>query len=333
MDLVGIVNARGGFARTRELLAAGASPRLLTAAVRDGRLRRARNGWYSTLPEHDARFRAVRVGGKLTGLSALRELGAWTRGGSRILRVSVPAHGSRLRSPRGGRRGPRRRGDPMRVSWDPPDVVRSGDAASVHPLHALVRVVLDEPFEEAVVALDWAWRAGLLDEVSFAWLIAQLPTPLRRIRDWVDRRSESRNETIARIRARGEGWRVATQVRLGDVQRIDLTVEDAIGWEVDGRQHAATFHADCLKDLRIAAAGRQPLRTDADLVNADWPLVRSAIRRSLAARLGWTELRRRERAGRMAATRPRGRGRRWHRSPSRIRSRPPTEGIPSMLPR
>ncbi len=333
MDLAGIVNASGGFARTRELLAAGASPRALTAAVRDGRLRRARNGWYSTLPEHDARFRAVRVGGKLTGLSALRELGAWTRGGSRILRISVPAHGSRLRSPRGGRRGPRRRGDPMRVSWDPPDVGRSGDAASVHPLHALVRVVLDEPFEEAVIALDWAWRAGLLDEVSFACLISQLPEPLRRIRDWVDRRSESRNETIARIRARGEGWRVVTQVRLGDLQRIDLTVEDAIGWEVDGRQHADTFHADRLKDLRIAAAGRQPLRTDAELVNADWPLVRSAIRRSLAARLGWPELRRRERAGRTAATRPRGRGRRWHRSPSRIRSRPPTEGIPSTLPR
>jgi very-short-patch-repair endonuclease len=333
MDLVGYVQAAGGFARTRELLAAGATERMLTAAVRDGRLRRARNGWYSTLPEYDPRFRAVRVGGKLTGLSALRALGAWTRGGSRILRVSVPAHGSRLRSPAVGRRRPRRRGDPVRISWDPPEVARSGDIASVDPLHALVRVVLDEPLEEAIVALDWAWRAGLLDEPSFAWLIEQLPRPLHRIREWVDRRSESPNETLARVRARGEGWSVATQVRLGDVQRIDLTVEQQIGWEVDGRQHADSFHTDRLKDLRIAVEGRHPLRTDAELVGEDWPLVRAAIRASLAARIGWPELRRREAAGRAALRRPRRRGRRWHRGRPRIRSPLPVEGIPARLRR
>lgn len=318
MDLVGIVHAAGGFARTRELLAAGASERMLTAAVRDGRLRRARNGWYSTLPETDPRFRAVRVGGKLTGLSALRELGAWTRGDARVLRVSVPAHGSRHRSPSAGRRRPRRRGDPVRLHWEPPDVARSGTAASVDPLHALVRVVLDERFEEAVVALDWAWRAGVLDEVSFAWIIEQLPRPLRRIRDWVDRHSESRNETIARTRARGEGWSVHSQVRLGEVQRIDLTVEDQIGWEVDGRQHADAFHADRRKDLLIAREGRHPLRTDADLVREEWPLVRAAIRAALAARLGWPELRRRESAGGSGARHPRLRGRRWYRGRPRV---------------
>lgn len=333
MDLVAHVQAAGGFARTRGLLAAGATERMLTAAVRDGRLRRARNGWYSTLPEHDPRFRAVRVGGKLTGLSALRELGAWTGGGARILQISVPAHGSRLRSPGTGRRRARRRGDPVRIRWDPPDVVRSGNASSVDPLHALIRVVLDEPFEQAVVALDWAWRAGILDEVSFAWLIEQLPRPLRCIRDWVDRRSESRNETLARIRARGEGWRVATQVRLGELQRIDLTVEGQIGWEVDGRQHAETFHADRLKDLRIAVEGRQPLRTDAELLREDWPLVRAAIRASLAARIGWPELRRREAAGRAALRRPLRRGGGWHRSRTRIRSPLPVEGIPTRLAR
>ena len=171
MDLVGTVQAAGGFARTRDLLAAGATERMLTAAVRDGRLRRARNCWYSTLPEYDPRFRAVRVGGKLTGLSALRQLGAWTRGGTRVMSVSVPVNAARQRSPSAGRRRRRRRSDPVRLRWDPPEVARSGDAASVDPLHALVRVVLDEPFDEAVVALDWAWRAGLLDEPSFAWLI------------------------------------------------------------------------------------------------------------------------------------------------------------------
>lgn len=65
----------GGIAQKRQIVARGATDWMLTAAVRSGAVFRARQGWYSIVPELDAEVRAVRVGGRLTGISAIRHWG------------------------------------------------------------------------------------------------------------------------------------------------------------------------------------------------------------------------------------------------------------------
>src|SRR4051812_41274173 len=98
-DVVGSVERAGGFSTSRQLKAQGFSDRSLTLAVRTQQIARVRNGHYSTRSVDDPAFRAVRVGGRLTGLSALAAMGCWIWRAPARLHVAVPAHSSRLRLP------------------------------------------------------------------------------------------------------------------------------------------------------------------------------------------------------------------------------------------
>ncbi len=127
----------GGMAQKQQLVALGARDRHLTAAVRSGELLRVRNGWYTTLPRNDPRVRAVRVGGRLTGVSAIEALGGWVDRGT-MLHVSVPSHAARLRSPNDRRRrlSHRRRGG-VALHWESPELLARGTAMTVALLDAL----------------------------------------------------------------------------------------------------------------------------------------------------------------------------------------------------
>lgn len=284
--LVALVDELEGFAQKHELVAHGATDRMLTAAVRSGRLTRPRRGWYSTLREDDPRFRAVRVGGRLTGMSALTELGAWTWDPG-PLHVAVPRNASRQRDQyrREVRRDPLRHHDvvvhwrTVRDRWPP-------SRATVHPLEALVRVVLDEPFELAVAALDWSMRFGLVDVIELHQLARALPEARRRIVNWVDPACDSIPESICRTRFALRGFRVASQVPVGDFERIDLVVEDVVALEIDGRQHADTFERDRRKDLRITAKGLHAIRPTYWIVRSEFQALLGAVVVAIRARDG-----------------------------------------------
>ena len=126
-DLIDLVTDAGGFATRRQLRRAGANDRDLTRAVRSGDLHRPRLGWYSNLPVDDDRVTAVRVGGRLTGSSALFHLGGWMWARPRTVCVSVPPHAARLRQCRRAR-----------VVWDPVAVRERGSVAVVSVVDALV---------------------------------------------------------------------------------------------------------------------------------------------------------------------------------------------------
>src|SRR5258707_14354661 len=79
-----IVNSLGGMAQKQQLVRRGAHDRDLTAAVRSRDVVRVRNGWYSTMDETSPELRAVRVGGRLTGISAIAAPGGWVLGEHRL---------------------------------------------------------------------------------------------------------------------------------------------------------------------------------------------------------------------------------------------------------
>lgn len=276
------VSDLGGIAQKQDLVALGATDYALTSAVRSGAVFRARHGWYSTTPASEAVLRAVRVGGRLTGLSAIRELDGWTWSYG-PLHVSVPRNGARLRSQWDSRTrisAGERSG--VKLHWDGSDVVARGKRTAVALQDALLRVILDECLEDAVAALDWALHTGKLDRAGFEQVMGRLPPKLRWIRGWVDPTCESFPESLARTRLRLRGYRVRSQVPMGGSRRIDLVVEDQVALEVDGEEfHRDRFKEDRLKDLLITLLKLHVIRPPAVAVFNQWDLVLAAIETAL----------------------------------------------------
>ena len=271
MDIAAHVRALGGFAQKQQLVARGARDHHLTNAVRGGTARRARQGWYTTLPDRDPRVRAVRVGGRLTGLSVIAALGGWVLN-TPVLHVAVRPNAARLRSPSNRFAHPpahRQRG--VRLHWDEG---RGGDASMVGLLDALRRVVLDEDRETAIAALDWALHVAGVDEMDVASVMLSLPRAARIAWAELDEDCESLPESLSRTRLRAAGFTVESQVPLSNGQRIDLVIDGIVGLETDGKAfHKDKFYEDRAKDSLIIRAGYVPYRVPANTVFTDWPTV------------------------------------------------------------
>lgn len=282
MDIAAHVHALGGFAQKQQLVARGARDYHLTRAVRGGAVLRARQGWYTTLSAGDPRVRAVQVGGRLTGLSAIAALGGWVLR-SDTLHVALPRNAARLRAQHNRfAHPPARQLRGVRLHWDEG---RGGDASMVGLLDALRRVVLDEPREVAIAALDWALHTGRVDEMDVASVMLAVPSS-RRI-EWaaLDEDCESLPESFSRTRLRDAGYRVRSQVPLPNGQRIDLVVEEIVGLETDGKaHHADSFESDRVKDSLIIRQNLVPYRVPANTVFHDWATVQSTVAAAIIAR-------------------------------------------------
>jgi very-short-patch-repair endonuclease len=280
-----IVNNLGGMAQKQQLVRRGADDRDLTYAVRAGDVVRVRNGWYSTMDERSPELRAVRVGGRLTGISAIIARGGWVLG-KHPLHVAVNENAGRLRTQhnRYKRLNVEAPGGVV-LHWSSREQAERGTAVLVGLLDALERVVLDEQFEVAVAALDWALHTRQIDTVDLETLILRLPVERGGIRDWVDEACESLPESLARTRLRLAGYRVESQVPLGDFQRIDLLVDRQIAIEVDGNQHHLTrFEYDRGKDVAITLDHKHALRPSANMVFNDWDQFALAVETALLDR-------------------------------------------------
>ncbi len=274
MGLRDIVDGYDGFATTRELRAHGATERMLTAAVRAGILLRARNGWYSTRSSTDPAFIAVRVGGRLTGLSAIEAMGGWVWRRPDVVHVSVRPVASRIRG----------LDDPnVVIHWD--DSGDGGTRSVVGLDDALVRVALDEDLEDAVACFDWAVSSGRLDLLDLESIFLKLPAEARYLRYWLDPRAQSVVESVARVRLRRCGWEVSSQVRTGLLGASDLVVEGQVALETDGREfHETSFETDRRRDLTTTREGRHVIRVSAKMVREVWPEIEAAVAAALVAR-------------------------------------------------
>ena len=281
LDIQALVDGLGGLAQKRQLVARGVQDIDLTRAVKDGAVARARQGWYTTVDTAEPRVRAVRVGGRLTGISAIRDWGGWVLG-DYPLQVSIPQNAARLRNqwnrrlPIGERRG-------VRLHWDPPSISERGSVWHVNLIEALRRVVVDDDLETAVAAIDWALHTWRLDEFDFEQLILSLPSHKRGIRSWVDGTCESLPESLARTRLRLAGHIVEIQVPVG-TKRIDMVVDGVVGLEINGKQfHAHTFEEDHLKSIEITIAGFHAMSVSAKMVFSQWDLFQEAVEIAVAS--------------------------------------------------
>jgi very-short-patch-repair endonuclease len=249
-------------------------------AVRRGELWQVHRGWYAE-PGTDAELiRAMRLGGRLGCVSALRLYGAW----------SPPDCGTHLIMPRSasGRRLERADADaPPVIHWSS----RLGAqewSDGISPLElAIAHCVSCQPLDMTVAVLDSLLHRRAINGSALTAIRDQLPTTSRPAFDLVDGRSEEGIESLARVRLRALGLAVEPQVVVARVGRVDLVIDGWLAVELDGRAtHAqqASFVKDRKRAALLQQEGFTVLQFSYSQVVYDWPLVEKTVLAVLARR-------------------------------------------------
>lgn len=295
------IRDHGGFLRRRDLLALGHTDGGIRAALRRHAAFRVRHGWYSVPDAPETAVRAVRVGGRLTGVAALESYGLIVPRRER-LDVAVPAHACRLRRPR-DRMARLREADGIRTRWRDTPLSRRGDQSRwrVSLDDALVHVLRTESRDVAVACCSavqhrFGWSAERMGAV-----FRQAPARTNPWRGLVDGRDESHGETFTRLWFGDAGIPWEPQVRVPGVGRLDGQVGPNVFIEVDGGQHDpdwtgtgdSNWKKDLQRDAHMARLGKRVLRFSYAMLYGDWAGCLAATERALADDRALTAYRRR----------------------------------------
>lgn len=245
-----------------ELLAAGATPRLITSAVKNADLLRVRRDHYA-LPGTDRHvLRAVRIGGRISCDTALRAHGVFGFDRTRT-HVHVPRAASRLRSPMVGPRPLTRPLPDAELHWygfvDP----SAGSNVQLDLVDSLASVLRCGDARHAIASLDNALFQGKIRESDLASIFERVPAHLRDLRDRVDGRCEAGQETVLRLAFEDAGLDPDLQVWIDGVGRVDFVLEGRLICEADSRlaHDGWDLHVrDRDRDLAAARLGYMSLR-------------------------------------------------------------------------
>ena len=284
---------RGRIMRRQDLLRAGHTDRQIRWALAHRYIFRVRHGWYALPDIADEVARAIRVGGRLTGLAALRTLGMFLPPPT-VVDLAVPRTAARLRRPT-NRRERLKNTDGIRINWidsrrgdrDPWDWIASED-------DALLCVLVREDRETAVACCDGLVRYRGWTPERLAAVFARAP---KRVQGWlklVDGRADAWGETVVRLRLGDVGIDFVPQPRVAGVGRLDGKVSPRVFVEIDGRQHdpewtgetASSFESDRDRDLVLAAAGARSIRITYRQLEHDWETCLRAICGAIEADTG-----------------------------------------------
>lgn len=277
----------GLFLRRRDLLAHGYSDVDIRASLERGIIFRVRQGWYSVPDAPPAAVRAVRVGGRLTGVSALESFGLRVPRRDRV-HIAVPAGACRLRKLEDRRRR-LEAGDPVRIHW----VDRKTPQSSIWRVStddALLVILMEENRDIAVACCSAVmhhkgWPGRRLDAV-----FARAPRHVQPWRELVCGLDESHGETFVRLWLWDAGIPWESQPRVAGVGRLDGRVGPHTYIEVDGGQHdpgwtgdgQSTYENDHVRDMTMRILGDTVLRYTYLQLYAKWPQVLAAIKRAIA---------------------------------------------------
>jgi hypothetical protein len=263
-----------------QLLARGATGRVLTDAVRSGELLRARRDHYGLPTEKPGLISAVRVGGLLDCVSALADAGVFAVE-SAVTHVRVDHEMSRLRSTRSRFiRLDERNRDDVELHWWPVDRPERAANYSVGIEDALASSLRCQPPWWALASLDNALHIRALSRFAVDRLFDGAPDRVRHLQGLIDARAESGQETVLRMIAVGAGLECDLQVVVPEVGRVDMIVEGCLVLEADSRlAHEGWEHhlQDRRRDLQLARQGFMSLRPAYQHTMNEPVLVRAAV--------------------------------------------------------
>lgn len=278
---------RGGlFLRRRDLLALGFVDRQIKSALGRHRIFRVRHGWYSVPDAPEPAIRAVRVGGRLTSVSALESYGLRVPR-RECVHIAVAGTASRLRRP-DDRRRRLAAADGVRVHWD--DRGGGGTVWRVSLDDALLAVLVEEPRDIAVACCSAVMHHKKMGASRLDALFRRAPARVRCWRGLVSALDESHGETFARLWFMDAGVQFEQQVVVRGVGRLDFRVGPHSYVEIDGGQHdpnwtgegASNWANDHDRDTTMAIAGDTVQRYIYRQLYGDWPRVLAAIERAIA---------------------------------------------------
>lgn len=282
-----------GIATVHQLRRRGHTKQTLRLAVGTGMLVRVRRGWYAEPDAPDSIVRAVRVGGRLSCISAAEWYG-WATPSIPRPHVALPRNAARLRDADDRSRRP-----PAR---DRVDAVLHWDAEPIVARHGTLVPFLVEPRRDAVEHLLSCQHPEVIGAAfdSFAHLepggAASLRAWLAAMPGWMTSHlprlepgCHSFLESIGRIRLEAAGIFGRHQVEIPGVGRVDEVVEEWLVIEWDGREFHDTADAheqDRWRDAQLAIRGYRVLRFTYRMVMNDWYAVIGAVRAALEAGQG-----------------------------------------------
>jgi hypothetical protein len=300
MAVTRLVDQNGGIASRATLLRAGASPRSIDRARQERLIVSERRGLYASAAADLDQRRAVRLGGLIGCVSALRRSGVWagmdTRlhvhvsAGSKRLRIDeVAAFGRDRGTPRSDNNFLADSGEP-RVHWQRPieGIQRGADRGVtdwvVPPLLALRQAVLCQEEEHAIASIDSALRKRFVQASQVDLLFETLPTRLRRLQKELDPLADSGTESIFRVRLRRLGHVVELQRAVPGSSKFDALIDDVVAVDLDSKRwHSDESQQiwDYDKTLQSIAWGRPVIRILPHHLFEHWPETLQAIERAV----------------------------------------------------
>ncbi|MBG6055987.1 very-short-patch-repair endonuclease [Salinibacterium sp. CAN_S4] len=253
-----------------QLLAAGARPRYLTAAVRSGYLLRVRRDHYARPDAPRSVLQSVRVGGRLACLSTLSHAGIFAIDDSRT-HIHLDRTASRLRHPNDARRPlpPNSRRN-ITMHWSPLDEADAGSEVSVGVKDALAQVIQCQDERHAIASLDNALFLKAIDLRDLREIFANCPQRFAGVLPRVDGRAEAGQETMLRLLLEDAGLHCDLQVTFPGIGRVDLVVEGRVVVEADSRLAHDGW------ELHVRDRNR-----DIDVARLGYPSIRPAYQRTM----------------------------------------------------
>ena len=253
----------GDLAQRAQLRRLGHTDATMRSAVERGILRSVARCWLAGETAAPDAVRAVELRGLLGGESALRSLGIWVSHDTGLC-VATPHSASRLPDLRDGE---------YRVQARRALQTSGGRSWRVSAIDALEQVLRHEPDAgHGIASVDSAVRLGHVPEHRLDELFDRLPRRLRRLRRLVNGLADSGVETLLRLGALEQGWRVDVQVQISGVGRVDLVIDGWLVIEVDGfRWHSSAQQVaqDHRRDAECIRIGMRHHRFGYDQVMND----------------------------------------------------------------
>lgn len=253
-----------GVYSTKELLRLGFSTWQIRRQTEVGTLVGLRRGWYATATADPEVVTAVRIGGVLGCVSALRKHQLWVPPGYRQVHTR-PTRDGQLKATRAcagfGR---------------PPAALTAVDPIPI----ALLSAAKCMSAEHWIATCDSALNTAGLTVVQMA---SQMGSAARRISALLQRcdpDSQSGTESITRVRLRAQGFAVVVQPQIAGVGRADLRIGRLL-IECDSVNHHTSlesYHNDRRRDRRALVDHWLTMRITYDDVLYGWDGVLADIR-------------------------------------------------------
>lgn len=262
------LNQHFGVISRVQLLAADCSPEDIRKLVASETLRPLRRGWYAGSAAEPQVVRAVKAGGALSCISALRLHGLWApkRWPDDKLHVRRSRHYARHGRESSGMPNCCIPGHAVAP------VTRSVDSLPV----ALASAIGCLPAEATVALMDSALNKELITGEDLKRLTQSLPWPAEELRERTDAGAQSGTESLVRQRLRARGIKLRTQVQIEGIGRVDILIGDRLVIEVDSWTYHAnpvTFASDRARDRRLVARDYTVIRVTYEEVMYLWSFV------------------------------------------------------------